>query len=124
MQKTTLDQQQDLLASSSSTAAKPKLGFLGVGWIGRNRMEMIARHGVGEVSYIADTAPQNAEEALKSTPAAKQVSSLEGMLQKPEVSGIVIATPSAFHAEQRRETGLAAEGNAVIAAIPNERVVA
>ncbi|WP_161890569.1 Gfo/Idh/MocA family protein [Pontibacter russatus] len=99
MQKTTLEKQQDSIASSSS-AVIPKLGFLGVGWIGRNRMEMIAKNGVGEVSCIADTAPQNAQEALKSAPEAKQVSSLEAMLQKPEVDAVVIATPSAFHAEQ------------------------
>jgi predicted dehydrogenase len=100
MQDTTLNKQQESSVSSSSTAAKPKLGFLGVGWIGRNRMEMIAKHGVGEVAYIADTAHQNAEEALKRAPGAKQVFSLEAMLQEPEVDGIVIATPSAFHAEQ------------------------
>ncbi len=63
-------------------------------------MEVIARHEAGEVLYIADTTEQNAEEALKSAPEAKQVGSLESMLRKPEVDGIVIATPSAFHAEQ------------------------
>lgn len=63
-------------------------------------MEAISKYKAGEVAYIADTAPQNAEEALKSEPGAKQVSSLEAMLQQPEVNGVVIATPSAFHAEQ------------------------
>ena len=100
MAETTLDKQQETAASSSSPVAKPKLGFLGVGWIGRNRMEMIARKGAGEVTYIADTAVQNAEEALKSAPQATQVHSLEAMLQEAAVDGIVIATPSAFHAEQ------------------------
>ncbi|GAB3819986.1 Gfo/Idh/MocA family protein [Pontibacter rugosus] len=98
MQETLLDQEQTKAASSSNS--KPKLGFLGVGWIGRNRMEVIAKHNAGEVLYIADTTEQNAEEALKSAPEAKQVGSLESMLRKPEVDGIVIATPSAFHAEQ------------------------
>ncbi|RDV13722.1 gfo/Idh/MocA family oxidoreductase [Pontibacter diazotrophicus] len=100
MQDTIQDKQQGISASSSSTHAKPKLGFLGVGWIGRNRMEMIAKHQAGEVAYISDTAPHNAEEALKSAPKAKQVPSLEAMLHEPEVEGVVIATPSAFHAEQ------------------------
>ncbi|AKD01868.1 Gfo/Idh/MocA family oxidoreductase [Pontibacter korlensis] len=102
MQETILDQAEALSASSSSktSGAKPKFGFLGVGWIGRNRMEVIAKHKAGEVAYISDTAAQNASEALKSAPEAKQVSSLEAMLRKPELDGIVIATPSAFHAEQ------------------------
>ncbi|GAA4439873.1 Gfo/Idh/MocA family oxidoreductase [Pontibacter saemangeumensis] len=99
MAESILDKQQEKTAASSSSGT-PKLGFLGVGWIGRNRMEMIARNGAGEVSYIADTATQNLEEALKSAPEAKQAPSLEAMLQQPGVDGIVIATPSAFHAEQ------------------------
>ncbi|WP_242916824.1 Gfo/Idh/MocA family protein [Pontibacter liquoris] len=100
MQETILDNAQEIQASSSTILAKPKLGFLGVGWIGRNRMEVIARHETAEVVYIADTAPQNAEEALKSAPEAKQVNSLEAIISKPDVDGVVIATPSAFHAEQ------------------------
>ncbi|ARS36118.1 Gfo/Idh/MocA family protein [Pontibacter actiniarum] len=100
MQETTIDKAEALSASSSLAGGKPKLGFLGVGWIGRNRMEVIAKHEAGEVSYIADTAAQNAEEALKSAPEAAQVHSLEAMLHQPEVDAIVIATPSAFHAEQ------------------------
>ncbi|MBC5995026.1 Gfo/Idh/MocA family protein [Pontibacter cellulosilyticus] len=98
MQETILEN-GTLLPASSSTA-KPKLGFLGVGWIGRNRMEAIIRKDVGEVTFISDTATQNAEEAAKSAPEATMVNSLEAMLQEPEVNGIVIATPSAFHAEQ------------------------
>ncbi|MCC9166199.1 Gfo/Idh/MocA family protein [Pontibacter harenae] len=100
MQDTILENKSETIASSSSTSAKPKLGFLGVGWIGRNRMEVIANNNAGEVAYVSDTAPQNAEEALKSAPNAKQVGSLEAMIHAPEVDGVVIATPSAFHAEQ------------------------
>ncbi|MCC9135514.1 Gfo/Idh/MocA family protein [Pontibacter silvestris] len=97
MQETIIDDKPITTASSST---KPKLGFLGVGWIGRNRMEVIACHEAGEVACIADPAPQNAEEALKSAPAAKQVTSLEGIINEPEVDGVVIATPSALHAAQ------------------------
>ncbi|WP_347158494.1 Gfo/Idh/MocA family protein [Pontibacter chitinilyticus] len=101
MQETILDNQQEIQASSStSSTTKPRLGFLGVGWIGRNRMEVIAKHGAGAVAYVADTAAQNAEEALKTAPEAKQVNSLDAIISEPEVDGVVIATPSAFHAEQ------------------------
>lgn len=77
----------------------PKLGFLGVGWIGRNRMEVIAKHEAGEVAYISDPVSSNSEEALKAAPAASVVSSLNDMLTE-EVDGVVIATPSALHAHQ------------------------
>lgn len=98
MPESILENKQETLISSSSSL--PKLGFLGVGWIGRNRMEVIARHGAAEVLYIADTVAQNAEEALKSAPQARQASSLEAIITEPDVEGVVIATPSAFHAEQ------------------------
>ncbi len=77
----------------------PKLGFLGVGWIGRNRMEVIAQHQAGEVAYISDPVSSNAEEALKTATKAQAVDSLDDMLSE-DVDGIVIATPSALHAEQ------------------------
>ena len=77
----------------------PKLGFLGVGWIGRNRMEVIAQHKAGEVTFISDTAPENTEAACSSAPNARAVPELSQMLTD-ETDGIVIATPSAFHAEQ------------------------
>jgi predicted dehydrogenase len=37
---------------------RPRLGFLGVGWIGRNRMEAIAMDGAAEIVAIADADPQ------------------------------------------------------------------
>jgi len=77
----------------------PKLGFLGVGWIGRNRMEVIARNNAAEVIYIADPVAANTTEALKNSPAAQTANNLEEMLT-PETDGIVIATPSALHADQ------------------------
>lgn len=63
-------------------------------------MEVIAKHGAGDILYVADTTAQNAEEALKSAPEARHVNSLEAIISEPEVDGVVIATPSAFHAEQ------------------------
>lgn len=63
-------------------------------------MEAISKNKAGEVHYIADTATQNAEEALKSAPAAAAVNGLGEMLQQPNLDGVVIATPSALHAEQ------------------------
>jgi predicted dehydrogenase len=95
--------QEELLLSDPNTFEKepslPQLGFLGVGWIGRNRLEVIANHQAGQVRYLADPEPANAAEALKAAGQAQVVDSLPDMLTD-EVDGIVIATPSALHAQQ------------------------
>jgi predicted dehydrogenase len=78
---------------------KPRLGFLGVGWIGRHRMEAMIATGAIEVAAIADPSPEMAAEALKLAPAAQQVAGLAELLAIG-LDGIVIATPSALHAEQ------------------------
>jgi predicted dehydrogenase len=78
---------------------KPRLGFLGVGWIGRNRMEAIVRSGNAEVAAIVDAAPEVARKALESAPGARVVAGFSALLEE-DLDGIVIATPSALHAEQ------------------------
>jgi predicted dehydrogenase len=76
-----------------------KLGFLGVGWIGRNRMEAMLATGKAEAIAICDPNPDMALEAQKLAPEAALVSSLDELLALP-LDGVVIATPSALHAEQ------------------------
>ncbi|WP_205503707.1 Gfo/Idh/MocA family protein [Rufibacter psychrotolerans] len=98
---------EDTLLEPTQEAATPtvastdtlKLGFLGIGWIGRNRMEAIANAGVAEVTAVVDPAPQNVEEAQKTAPAAKVGNTIEDLLTD-EIDGVVIATPSSFHAAQ------------------------
>ncbi|HLL45827.1 MAG TPA: Gfo/Idh/MocA family oxidoreductase, partial [Longimicrobiaceae bacterium] len=79
--------------------ARPRLGFLGVGWIGRHRMEAIVNTGAAGVAAIADPSPEMAAEAGKLAPGAEVVGSLDELLDAG-VDGVVIATPSALHAEQ------------------------
>ena len=67
-------------SSIESKNIKPRLGFLGVGWIGRNRMEVIANHGAVEITFISDTVPQNTEAALQAAPTAQSVNALADML--------------------------------------------
>jgi predicted dehydrogenase len=71
--------------SGVAVAAKPRLAFLGIGWIGRTRMEAVAP--LVEVAAVADPAVPGA------------LGSLEELLAL-EPDGVVIATPSALHAEQ------------------------
>src|SRR3954465_4637622 len=90
-------------ASSASAIAtpvrKPRLGFLGVGWIGQNRMEAIAAADVAEVALLCDSTPAVLERARAAAPAAELAQSLDDLLAAG-LDGIVIATPSALHAEQ------------------------
>jgi predicted dehydrogenase len=90
--------------ATTETAAtcKPKLGFLGVGWIGRNRLEAIAKAGVAEIVAAADTVAENKNAVLDTSPAARLENSLEALLRS-ETDAIVIATPSALHAQQSIE---------------------
>jgi predicted dehydrogenase len=78
---------------------KPRVGFLGTGWIGRHRMEAMLATGVVEAAAICDASPECASEALRLAPDAQRVDSLDAMLGLG-LDGVVIATPSALHAEQ------------------------
>jgi predicted dehydrogenase len=69
----------------NAIATRPRLGFLGVGWIGRARMEAVAADA--EIAAVADPAVPDA------------LDSLDELLERP-LDGLVIATPSALHADQ------------------------
>lgn len=81
------------------TAPRPRLGFLGTGWIGRNRLAGIAASGLAEIVAIFDPSPDSAQEALALAPGAAILSSPESLLDAG-LDGLVIATPSALHADQ------------------------
>jgi predicted dehydrogenase len=78
---------------------RSRLGFLGVGWIGLHRMHAIQESGLAEAVAVADVAGPAASEAAAGTPGCAVVPSLDALLDL-ELDGIVIATPSALHAEQ------------------------
>jgi predicted dehydrogenase len=80
-------------------AVPPRLGFLGVGWIGRHRMEAIRSAGAAQVAAIADLVPGAAADAARAVEGCAVSGSLEELLDLP-LDGIVIATPSALHADQ------------------------
>jgi predicted dehydrogenase len=81
------------------TATLPRLGFLGVGWIGRHRMQALARDGLAQVAAVADPHEEALAATVEVAPQAARAESLEELLEH-ELDGIVIATPSALHAEQ------------------------
>jgi predicted dehydrogenase len=81
---------------------RPRIGCLGVGWIGRHRMEAILATGVADIVAIADPSGEMAEAALGLVPQADRVDDLADMLTLG-LDGVVIATPSAMHAAQSIE---------------------
>jgi predicted dehydrogenase len=79
----------------------PRLGFLGVGWIGRSRMEAVYRTGAARVAAVADVDPRVARAAAAAVGCEAVCSDLEELLRH-ELDAVVIATPTALHAEQVR----------------------
>jgi predicted dehydrogenase len=78
---------------------KPRIGFLGVGWIGRHRMEAMLATGEIEAAAISDPSAEMIADASAIVPDAQVVDSLDAMLAL-DLDGVVIATPSALHAAQ------------------------
>jgi predicted dehydrogenase len=79
--------------------ARARLGFLGVGWIGRARLEAVLAAGVAQVAAVADVVPAAAAAAAEVAGAAvvPPAALLDDHLG---LDGVVIATPSGQHAEQ------------------------
>lgn len=77
----------------------PRIGFLGVGWIGRHRMKAILETGLVEIAAIADASPEMVTQAGMLAPGARLVATLDELLDAG-LDGVVIATPSAMHAAQ------------------------
>ena len=84
---------------SDTARRKPRLGFLGVGWIGRHRMEAMLATGLIEAAAISDPSPDMIRDAALLAPDAQVVDSLDAMLAL-DLDGVVIASPSALHAAQ------------------------
>jgi predicted dehydrogenase len=77
----------------------PRLGFLGLGWIGQNRMQALMAENACRVVAIADPSPEVQQRARALAPGAAVAATLDDLLQH-DLDGVVIATPSALHAEQ------------------------
>ncbi|HEX8561708.1 MAG TPA: Gfo/Idh/MocA family oxidoreductase [Flavobacterium sp.] len=91
---TLTDQQQETKALA--------LGFIGVGWIGRNRMEVLVNSGKATAAAISEPYTENANAALETAPEAHILDNPELIYLNSSLDGVVIATPSALHAEQSK----------------------
>ena len=61
--------------------SKPRVGFLGTGWIGRHRMAAMLATGAVEAAAVCDPSPDGVAEARALAPDAAVVPSLEAMLE-------------------------------------------
>ena len=77
---------------------RPSIACLGVGAVGRHRMRCVVEHDAAEVIAVSDVSPDALAAALRIVPSALAVG-LEELLEL-DVDGVMIATPSAVHAEQ------------------------
>lgn len=84
---------------TSEALRRPRVGFLGVGWIGRHRMEAMLAGGRVDAVAVADSSDEMAEEAVRLAPGAARCEGLDDLLRQ-DLDGLVIATPSALHAQQ------------------------
>lgn len=81
------------------TPARLRLGFAGVGWIGRHRLDAILTSGRAEVSAVLDPALAPGDPLLEQHLQARRMERFEELLEA-ELDGLVIATPNALHARQ------------------------
>jgi predicted dehydrogenase len=74
----------------TAATARPRLGFLGVGWIGYHRMRAIAEADVADIAAVSDPSTAMIAQATQFAPGAKAVSTFDELLDQ-EIDGVVIA---------------------------------
>jgi predicted dehydrogenase len=87
------------LARAQPDMRLPRLGFAGVGWIGRLRMQALADSGLATIAALADPSADALQACREHAPDAVCSDRFEALLEQ-DLDGIVIATPSAAHAAQ------------------------
>lgn len=75
---------------------KLKVAFIGIGWIGLNRMEALVNSGLIDTKAVVDISEESIKQAQKIAPGAKVFSSID-QLTEVELDAVVIATPSGQH---------------------------
>ena len=85
--------------SNEVASRRPRLGFVGLGWIGRSRMESVQQADVADICALHDVTAAMANEGHTIAPNAAAFSSFDELLDH-DLDGVVIATPNSFHAGQ------------------------
>ena len=79
------------LPRDTDAPARPRLGFIGLGWIGAARMQALAESDAAEIAGLLDSAPENLRAAGARAPGAVMAPDLESLLAL-DLDGVVIAT--------------------------------
>lgn len=87
------------MIKSTVDIKKLQMGFIGVGWIGQNRLDALLRSGIADAKIIADIADENLLKASLLAPYAVLKKSID-CDEYSMLDGIVIATPSGQHFSQ------------------------
>jgi predicted dehydrogenase len=93
------DKSAEAAVRIAKPSPRPRVGFLGIGWIGRHRLQSIVESGAVEIVAVADFDSAAASEVAAQISGAVAAPSLDPLLEL-QLDGLVIATPTALHAEQ------------------------
>lgn len=83
--------------------SRPRLGFVGLGWIGAIRLQAVADSGRAEIGALCEADPARLDAARQAHPRAAAFSDYGNLLEHIDglgLDGFVIATPNALHAPQ------------------------
>jgi predicted dehydrogenase len=86
-------------AAHSMTAARTRLGFVGLGWIGHQRLDALAHDATVDVVACVDTDAALAERVASGFTRAEAFDDLQDCLAL-DLDGLVIATPTGLHESQ------------------------
>jgi predicted dehydrogenase len=81
----------------------PRLGFVGLGWIGAMRLQALVKAGAAEVAALCESVPDRLAQTGDAHPQAARFADYEEMIERAGdlgLDGVVIATPNALHAPQ------------------------
>lgn len=88
---------------AAAARRRPRLGFVGLGWIGRMRLEAVEAAGVAEVAALCEPATERLDELAAARPDAVRFAACDDLLAAAAdlaLDGVVIATPNALHPPQ------------------------
>jgi len=78
---------------------RPRVGFVGTGWIGRARLQSLLNSQLAEVTALADPNPEALAQASALAPLARTCPDFDALLEC-DLDGVVISSPSALHPAQ------------------------
>jgi UDP-2-acetamido-3-amino-2,3-dideoxy-glucuronate N-acetyltransferase len=94
-----------LFLTSSTVEMKPKVACVGAGQWGRNLVRNFAK--LDALAWVCDSDPVIRAKVQADFPSVQVTATLDRVLEDPDVSGIVVATPAETHAAVARQALLA-----------------